>query len=79
MSTLRELGSRQLFSEQVYPSPQASTNSSATLSSFGYNEFFATVHSNHNSDYNELFATTYSSTDGNPSGNVLSDANSCRS
>jgi hypothetical protein len=36
-------GSRQLFFEQVYPSPQVSTDSSATLSSSGYNELYTTT------------------------------------
>jgi hypothetical protein len=61
-----------------YPSPQVSTDSSATLSSSGYNELFTTTHSSHDSGYTELFATTYSSTDGTLSGNVLSDTSSCR-
>jgi hypothetical protein len=60
------------------PSPQVSTDSSATLSSSGYNELFTTTHSSHDSGYNELFATTYSSTDGTLSGNVLSDTSWCR-
>jgi hypothetical protein len=55
-----------LFFEQVYPSPQVSTDSSATLSSSGYNELFNTMLSSHDSSYSEFFAATYSSTDGNP-------------
>jgi hypothetical protein len=58
--------SRQLFfTEQVYPSPQVSTNSSDMLS-------------NHDTDYDELFATTHSSTNDKTSGLVHSDTNSCR-
>jgi hypothetical protein len=75
---LREQGSRQLFSEQVYPSPQVSIDSSATLSSSGYNELFTTTHSSHDSVSSELSVTTYSSIDGTLLENILSDASSCR-
>jgi hypothetical protein len=70
--------SRQLFFEQVYPSPQVSTNSSTTLSSSGYNELFATTQSSHDSVYNKLFVTTYSSTDDTLSMNVISDTSPCQ-
>lgn len=65
---------------KVYPSPQVSTDSSATVSShdFSYNELFSTMLSIHNSGYNELFSTMHSSTDSNPFRHVLSDASSCQ-
>jgi hypothetical protein len=66
-------GSRQFSStEHVYPSPRASTDLSATLSS-------------HDLGCNEVFATTtiagdpmHSSIGGHPSGHVHSDTSSCR-
>jgi hypothetical protein len=66
-------GSRQFSStEHIYPSPRASTDLSATLSS-------------HDLGCNEVFATTttasdpmHSSSDGHPSGHVYSDTSSCR-
>jgi hypothetical protein len=65
--------SRQFSStEHVYPSPQASTDLSATLSS-------------HDLGCNEIFTTTaiagnpmHSSIDGHPSEHVHSDTSSCR-
>jgi hypothetical protein len=65
--------SRQFSStEHIYPSPRASTNLSATLSS-------------HDLGCNEIFTTTttvgdpmHSSIDGQPSGHVYYDTNSCR-
>jgi hypothetical protein len=69
---LRELGSRQFSStEHVNPSPRASTDLSATLSS-------------HNLGCNEVFTTTttagdpsHSNIDGQPSGHVHYDTSSC--
>jgi hypothetical protein len=66
-------GSRQFPSnEHVYPSPLASTDLSAMLSS-------------HDLDCNEVFVTTtiagapmHSSSDGHPSEHVHSDTSSCR-
>jgi hypothetical protein len=66
-------GSRQLSStERVYPSPRASTNLSATLSS-------------HNLGCNDVFATTttagapmHSNSGGHPSGHVYSNTSSRR-
>ncbi|WVZ90673.1 LOW QUALITY PROTEIN: hypothetical protein U9M48_036955 [Paspalum notatum var. saurae] len=71
-STSRELGEQLLFTKHAYPSPQASTDSSVTLSrhDFGCNEFFTNTTTAGDS--------THSSTEGHSSGYVHFDTSSCR-